>query len=279
LTAGFNFTGTAIYVFGINLNATSPSPAVKNQNLDFLVDGIFVSNYQFTPTEPNDNYNVNFFAISGLSPTFHTLTMSARKNSYVQLDYLIYTATSDIASDTAPTTNSGDGGVTPTTTVTATPSLDNDSSPSGVPVGTIVGVAVCSFGGITLIVFLIFLFRYFRRNNRPSPGKDGIPEKSKKPDILPGPNAVEPFITLSQPSLMERGEQPSNSESTETLPQTSVDPPSSSSKSRLRPSNNVPSPQMTVNLTASGDRIRQPKRIGTSSVRSQMTDYDPPPAY
>ena len=85
-------SGTAIYVYGITINNTTPLPTVKNQDLVFFIDGAQAGTFTFEPDGPDYTYNVNLFAASNLSPTPHTLLMSVQNNSFVLLDYFIYTS-------------------------------------------------------------------------------------------------------------------------------------------------------------------------------------------
>jgi hypothetical protein len=63
----------------------------KNQDLLFSIDDKPVGEYTFTPNAPSYTYNVPFFSQTGLEPTKHTIVMSLKENTFVLLDYFIYT--------------------------------------------------------------------------------------------------------------------------------------------------------------------------------------------
>lgn len=84
--------GTAIYVFGITINDTTQFPLIKNQDIVFDIDGVQAGNFSFTPINVSDyRYNVPFFVKDGLSPNQHTLQISLMDNSFVLLDYIVFT--------------------------------------------------------------------------------------------------------------------------------------------------------------------------------------------
>lgn len=141
LAAHFLFTGSAIYVYGIQVNSTSGIPIVNN-SLIFTLDGQPAGFYDHTPNDPNYAYNVNFFAQSDLSFGPHNLTMAVNGTSMVLLDYIVYT------------TNSS-------TPVAAPTSLSNPKPPSN-HAGAIAGGVIGGFVGLAILIMLVWAL-FFRR--------------------------------------------------------------------------------------------------------------------
>ncbi|KAJ6457622.1 hypothetical protein C8R45DRAFT_1110393 [Mycena sanguinolenta] len=94
VSAQYNFTGTAVYIFGIQSQATSTPPASPSLiNLTFALDDVpqtpFV--HQGSSSGSGFAYNVNVFAKQGLSDGPHTLKMNLAPNSIFILDYILVT--------------------------------------------------------------------------------------------------------------------------------------------------------------------------------------------
>ncbi|GJE89298.1 hypothetical protein PsYK624_053950 [Phanerochaete sordida] len=124
--ATFDFTGSAIYVFGIqSLSTTLP---VSGADILFSIDGEVKGGYKFTPTQENDGYTYNqlLFSIEDLDESSHALQIQNGQFgggiSLVLLDYIVYS------------TDDGTGGATrsnasPTTSPSTAPVPQTPASP------------------------------------------------------------------------------------------------------------------------------------------------------
>ncbi|KAF8178973.1 hypothetical protein K438DRAFT_1938534 [Mycena galopus ATCC 62051] len=94
VSAQYNFTGTAVYVFCIQPLGMSVPPASPSlMNVTFSLDSVpevpFV--HQGSPSESGFSYQVNVFAKQGLSDGPHELKLNLAPNSVFILDYLLIT--------------------------------------------------------------------------------------------------------------------------------------------------------------------------------------------
>ncbi|KAF7349822.1 hypothetical protein MVEN_01282500 [Mycena venus] len=86
-----NFTGTAIYFFGIVPNA-APTGAIRLVNLTFTLDGTFAGAYTHFPDNSGQIlYSVPMLSKDGLSNNPHTLVAQAQSSSLLLFDYAMYT--------------------------------------------------------------------------------------------------------------------------------------------------------------------------------------------
>ncbi|KAF7373151.1 Valine-trna ligase [Mycena sanguinolenta] len=96
VSAQYNFTGTAVYVFGIQPQAMSTLQASPSlMNVTFSVDGVTENPFvhQGSSSGSGFAYNANVFAKQGLSDGPHTLKMNLAPNSIFILDYILVTKT------------------------------------------------------------------------------------------------------------------------------------------------------------------------------------------
>ncbi|KAJ3512695.1 hypothetical protein NLJ89_g3368 [Agrocybe chaxingu] len=120
----FNFTGTAIYLFGIQpLSVGRPNEPPTNMNLTFTLDnkpaGVFHSTG--VPSASGFRANVNVLSMTALEDGAHQLVVSVGRNSIFMFDHLVYTAseTSPTSTTDSPTTplgqNSPSSSISPST--------------------------------------------------------------------------------------------------------------------------------------------------------------------
>jgi len=177
LAAQFLFTGTDIYIFGIQVNGTSGIPIVNN-DLTFTLDGQPAGTYTHTPG-PNDvdyRYHVPFFTGHNLTQGPHNLTMELTGTSMVLFDYLVYT-TSETSSQ-APSSSKPTG-------ANPNPSSSGSETSSN-HVGAIAGGVIGGFTGLVILIILIWSL-FFRTQKH---GNNKIPEPfnpvSKMEDFIAG---------------------------------------------------------------------------------------------
>ncbi|EKM60240.1 uncharacterized protein PHACADRAFT_167655 [Phanerochaete carnosa HHB-10118-sp] len=93
--ATFDFTGSAVYVYGI-LSHSTTAP-VSGADITFFIDGVKRGSFSFTPNGPQNTYTYNqlLFTIDGLEEASHAFVLQNGQIdgpiSLVLLDYLIYT--------------------------------------------------------------------------------------------------------------------------------------------------------------------------------------------
>ncbi|GJE89320.1 hypothetical protein PsYK624_054190 [Phanerochaete sordida] len=118
----FNFTGSAIYVYGMQVQLFTRASA----NVQFSIDGELADTYAFRTESLNDTYKYNqlLFSKTDFGEAHHTLMLvngrSGEGDSLVLLDYLMYTT--DTSSFDTTAVNSSPAASVPTETVTATAS-------------------------------------------------------------------------------------------------------------------------------------------------------------
>ncbi|KAJ3542872.1 hypothetical protein NM688_g5928 [Phlebia brevispora] len=103
----FNFTGTAIYVYGIQCHLMADLLDC-HADMEFLIDGEKMSQtYTFTPDNPGTNtytYNVLLYGNDSLSSGPHSIVVqngvqSDNTSSLILLDYMIYSTHTDNSTD------------------------------------------------------------------------------------------------------------------------------------------------------------------------------------
>ncbi|KAI0327694.1 hypothetical protein GY45DRAFT_1327351 [Cubamyces sp. BRFM 1775] len=201
-TVAATFTGTAVYVFNIVVNAVPDTATLTN--LTFFLDGERAGEFVHEPDGSSDvSYNVPVFTTAGLANVPHTLLiqMNAPNITNVLFDYIVYTAEEE----------------DDTTTVTSLLALETaspDSSPthfrgghhgSHLPVGAIVGGIL---GGLAIVALVIAAILYFRKRPQRRQGKplgddmekqlrdnrEGSPSPFTKRD--PGPLQLSPSASV-----------------------------------------------------------------------------------
>ncbi|KAJ7863235.1 hypothetical protein B0H13DRAFT_1638262 [Mycena leptocephala] len=84
------FTGTAIYFFGIVPNTVNAATTIVN--LTFILDGAVHGSYSHIPdTSTNILYSVPMLSVDGLSNKAHTLVAQAASPSLIIFDFAMYT--------------------------------------------------------------------------------------------------------------------------------------------------------------------------------------------
>ncbi|KAJ6476361.1 hypothetical protein C8R45DRAFT_377773 [Mycena sanguinolenta] len=92
-TVTIQFTGTAIYFFGIVPNTVPGGHGIRAVNTNFSLDGASSGSYTHLqdPTTSTMLYHVPMFALDGLSNDTHTLVAYAQSSSWLFFDYALYT--------------------------------------------------------------------------------------------------------------------------------------------------------------------------------------------
>ncbi|GJE89313.1 hypothetical protein PsYK624_054100 [Phanerochaete sordida] len=89
------FTGSAVYVYGVQVQSTAAP--FGGADLVFYVDGTNAGDYEYTPTGPQGAYVYDkmLFSVEGLPNTAHNLTVQNGRHggpaSLAVLDYIVYT--------------------------------------------------------------------------------------------------------------------------------------------------------------------------------------------
>ncbi|GJE89300.1 hypothetical protein PsYK624_053970 [Phanerochaete sordida] len=103
--ATFDFTGPAVYVYGIQSHATTDP--VSEADIVFYIDGTRLGNYKFTPNSTDNAYTYNqlLFKAEGLGQASHLLKIQNGQIggpiSLTLLDYLVY-STNDTSGTSVP---------------------------------------------------------------------------------------------------------------------------------------------------------------------------------
>ncbi|KAK6977047.1 hypothetical protein R3P38DRAFT_554367 [Favolaschia claudopus] len=169
------FTGTAVYFFGIVPNTVPGTKTVRVINTAFSLDGTSAAPYSHKPdTSSEILYSVPMLSLEGLANIPHTLVAQAQAQSLLLFDYAVYTfddgpgeistssaKTSSQSMSALSTTNSDMGGTVSIMTVTTSPASASQiaSSKSNFPVATVVG-SVC---GVVAVLLLVCALLWFRR--------------------------------------------------------------------------------------------------------------------
>ncbi|GJE89324.1 hypothetical protein PsYK624_054230 [Phanerochaete sordida] len=198
-SATYNFTGTAIFVYGVQVQLSTRRPA----DVLFSIDGVMQAPYTFQPSSQNDTfkYNQPLFAKQDLSNSPHTLVLQNGRvgggPSLVLVDYLVYM--SNMSSSSDPITNGSATSIS-TVTVTFTPtSLASGPVPSGLPgtenrapsglSGSALIAVICLAGGLgaTLISIAVWkLHRQLRKTAHDGGSKsDSLHTSPYSPQIYP----------------------------------------------------------------------------------------------
>ncbi|KAF7373242.1 hypothetical protein MSAN_00533100 [Mycena sanguinolenta] len=91
-TVSIQFTGTAMYFFGIVPNTVTGDPIVQAVNVTFSLDGASTGSYIHIPDSTTTIlYHVPMLAVDNLSNNAHTLVAYAQSSSWFFFDYAIYT--------------------------------------------------------------------------------------------------------------------------------------------------------------------------------------------
>ncbi|KAJ7687136.1 hypothetical protein B0H17DRAFT_1332535 [Mycena rosella] len=153
VSAHFNFTGTAVYIFCIQPMGLSFPPAPPSlMNLTFLLDDGPTATFIHQGSASSVGFvpNVNVFAKQGLEDGLHVLTLNLAPNSVFVLDYLV--VTKDVAaaetSDVSPTPSAAPHSQisTPTPTAGDRTTKSGRASFAGALAGSLGVLGIISFG-------------------------------------------------------------------------------------------------------------------------------------
>ncbi|KAJ7146060.1 hypothetical protein C8R44DRAFT_723912 [Mycena epipterygia] len=160
------FSGTAIYVYTITINATQAGFSQQFSFFTQLDDNDDVqSSIQFNHP-PQPAYNVLLYSQTGLDNTTHTLAVGPRSGVPLFFDFAMYTFEDEEPASTSSTDSSGStpstapSGSSSGTPPSATPKKRNLAGP--IAGGVLVGLVV-------LGVFGFLLYRSRRRGQRSAP--------------------------------------------------------------------------------------------------------------
>ncbi|PFH48040.1 hypothetical protein AMATHDRAFT_6166 [Amanita thiersii Skay4041] len=159
--ASLTFFGTSIAAFGRVQNTTQgtdlPAATFSIDNGDPVA---------YNPVSPNQNstlYQVLVYRSPELSLGQHTLTLQARDNNPLLIDFFMYAQPDNLPSSVA-------GGVGVTSTGSATNTASPSNNGSDVPVGAIVGGVVAGVLGVLVLAIVAFwLWRKKTRSDPPLP--------------------------------------------------------------------------------------------------------------
>ncbi|KAJ6476369.1 hypothetical protein C8R45DRAFT_834314 [Mycena sanguinolenta] len=91
-TVSIQFTGTAIYFFGIVPNTVTGDPIIQVVNVTFSLDGASTGSYTHIPDSTTTIlYHVPMLAVDNLSNSAHILIANAQSSSWFFFDYAMYT--------------------------------------------------------------------------------------------------------------------------------------------------------------------------------------------
>jgi hypothetical protein len=143
VTLSFNFTGSAIYVYGIQplgvaTAATNNTPT--NMNLTFTLDSEPMGDFKTTgsPTSAGYNSNQSVFSRSDLEEAPHELVIHVGQNSTFIFDYLVYS--------TVNTTTTSAGASTPSPSINPKVKKHNIATFGGAIGGSVGVLALFSLG-------------------------------------------------------------------------------------------------------------------------------------
>ncbi|KAM5535826.1 hypothetical protein V8D89_010444 [Ganoderma adspersum] len=147
------FFGTAVYVYGIVVNAHPNATTLTN--MTFSLDDSDPDIYTHPPDSTDDIlYQQLFYSKANLSNTDHALVIAAQPGSIAMFDYAEYTF--EDSSSSTP--------VYPTASISSSTKRNSSSF----PVGSVVGGVVGGVGGLFLVLVALFM-RYKHRRGLPGP--------------------------------------------------------------------------------------------------------------
>ncbi|KAE9406860.1 hypothetical protein BT96DRAFT_1014553 [Gymnopus androsaceus JB14] len=188
VTAQFNFTGSAVYLFCIEPLSIPSSPASPTtMNLSFTLDGIPSGTFfhEGSSSALGFTSNVPVLSLENLIQDPHVLLVNLGRNSVFAFDYMIYTtglATTSLTPTSIP--------VPPTSTPSSAKNTDHrDVATFGGAVGGSVGV----LGTLALCIFLSIWTRRRKSAKRERLARAREPEISPA-DIMPPMLGPAPFV-------------------------------------------------------------------------------------
>ncbi|PPQ91619.1 hypothetical protein CVT25_012800 [Psilocybe cyanescens] len=195
ITLSFNFTGSAVYLYGIEPRgfiAQAPKSTPTNMNLSFVLDGEPVGDFKHAGSAdadgPSGSYaNATVFSKTGLEESPHQLVVLVGENSSFLFDYLVYTAS---ATNSTPTDTGG-----PTPLAQNTPSATTDSSTKKHNIATFAGAVGGSVG--ILAIFSLGLAISIIRRRRLAAARDRLDSESlhtNGSDDSPHMSGPAPFV-------------------------------------------------------------------------------------
>ncbi|KAJ6476362.1 hypothetical protein C8R45DRAFT_934944 [Mycena sanguinolenta] len=149
-TVTIQFTGMAIYFYGIVPNLVPGAPVDRTVNLTFGLDDAFTGSYIHVP-DPTTAAMMYHFALDGLSNNTHMLVAQAQSSSWLFFDYAIYTFEDGEAVATSTTTAPVESGSANSSQNSSgqTAASSRSHFPTAIVVGSICGVlGVISLAGV-----------------------------------------------------------------------------------------------------------------------------------
>lgn len=180
VTLKYDFSGSAVYLFGIQpLAASNSTMAPTTMNLSFTLDQTSYPNFVSTGTQGGTGFrsNVSVFKEEGLTEGPHALTVEIGLGSAFLFDYLVYTTTNSTNNASAPIEQTQAAS-------SARPKNNNNIATFGGAVGGSVGVLA--------LLFLGLAFSIIRRRKK-SALRDSL-ERSLRPEMIGPSNFVERFF-------------------------------------------------------------------------------------
>ncbi|KAH8810403.1 hypothetical protein DL96DRAFT_1627085 [Flagelloscypha sp. PMI_526] len=254
-SAEFTFTGTAIFVFGIDTSSIN-----LPQTLTFFVDGTQSGGIT---TSGKDS---PFFSLTGLTNGEHTIRVEtvadAAGNHFVTLDRFIYTE-----DDTLPTRTSSTLPTQISTTVTDEPTTKSGKRISGPVIG---GVVVAVIVALALAGLLLFLISR-RRSRRSGALRNAVLSDDERP-FPRGPTLVEPFSISTATSISTTQTRVVNSVTEKTRADlTSGVPPLERRSSTTKGPTNSPSQDEPPSILSP---LLQTTQNTSTNVQPQQQDLD-----
>ncbi|GJE89328.1 hypothetical protein PsYK624_054270 [Phanerochaete sordida] len=177
--ATFSFTGSAVYVYGIQ--SQSVEVPLSDADIFFYVDGTSKGNYAFSATGPQNAYTYDqpLFYTDNLNESHHTLVIQNGRIggglSLMLLDSIVYTR--DDVSEIVPSTTSGISATAPSlaaTSITSAPMHGLTGSARTAVIAT--AIVVPTLAALALVA-LVFHIHRRRRPVRPASQDEAHPAK------------------------------------------------------------------------------------------------------
>ncbi|KAJ3825763.1 hypothetical protein EV361DRAFT_892932 [Lentinula raphanica] len=154
VTAQFNFSGTAVYLFCVEpLAPSTSSTPPTTMNLTFLLDGVSSGSFVHTGSSSASGFapNIPVLSLKDLDDNSHVLIVNILPGSVFVLDYLVYTV--------------AEQGLSPSpTSSTMSPSAStNAKNTDHRNIGTFAGAVGGSVGVLGTLAFCLFLSIWTRR--------------------------------------------------------------------------------------------------------------------
>ncbi|KDR78000.1 hypothetical protein GALMADRAFT_244968 [Galerina marginata CBS 339.88] len=194
VTLSFNFTGSAIYVYGIQplgVSAAATNHTPTNMNLTFMLDGVKMSNFNSIGSSPTPQFSLNqaFFSRSNLAQAPHQLVVHVGQNSTFIFDYLVYTNSTGNSTTTMPATPLAQQ--TPSPTVDPKVKKHNIATFAGAVGGSVGVLALFSLG---LAISIIRRRRLAARRDQLDRESLHTNASDDSPNMTPNMSGPAPFV-------------------------------------------------------------------------------------